>query len=170
MVISGRETLLDQNRRGLVQAGLDEVTVEAYCKALSDTFDAVADGRPLPAPDRYDLPTALQQNLQQVQAQLGLPYLRHFILLDLSQRLAEVTCPVLALNGTKDTQVDCTLNLTALKNGLPASDRNDIRPLESLNHLFQHCTTGLTAEYPQIEETFAPEALEQIAAWLAALR
>jgi hypothetical protein len=42
--------------------------------------------------------------------------------------------------------------------------------LEGLNHLFQHCMTGLTAEYPQIEETFAPEALEQIAAWLAILR
>ena len=74
------------------------------------------------------------------------------------------------MNGTKDTQVDCTLNLAALKNGLPTSARNDIRPLEGLNHLFQHCTTGLTAEYPQIEETFAPEALEQIAAWLASLR
>lgn len=170
MVISGRETLLDQNRRELARAGLDEATTEAYCKALSDTFDAVVAARPLPALDRFDLPAALQQNLQQVQAQMRLPYLRHFVQLDLSQRLAEISCPVLALNGTKDTQVDCMLNLTALKNGLPASAHNDIRPLEGLNHLFQHCKTGLTTEYPQIEETFAPEALEQIAAWLAVLR
>lgn len=166
VVVSGRQTLLDQNRLALAQAGLDAATTDTYCKALSDTFDAVSDGLPLPDVSRYDLPAALKQNLQQVQAQLGLPYLRHFIQLDLSQRLGEIVCPVLALNGTKDTQVDCDANLNALTQGLPASEKHCIRSLEGLNHLFQHATTGLAAEYPQIEETFAPEALALIAGWL----
>ena len=169
IVVSGRETLLTQNRDGLLQAGLDEKTVEAYCKALAETFDAVSGGLPMPKPGDYNLPAALQQNLQQVQAQLGLPYLRYFVLLDVSKRLGEIACPVLALNGTKDTQVDCALNLDALRNGLPASGSNRIEALEGLNHLFQHCSTGLTAEYPQIEETFSPEALALIADWLKAV-
>ena len=33
---------------------------------------------------------------------------------------------------------------------------------EGLNHLFQHCTTGLPTEYGKIEETIAPEVLEKM--------
>jgi hypothetical protein len=36
----------------------------------------------------------------------------------------------------------------------------------ALNHLFQHCTTGLTNEYRQIEETISPEVLSDIAQWI----
>lgn len=169
MVVSGKETLLAQNRDGLLQAGLDEKTTERYCKALEDTFDAVSEGNPMPQASRYDLPAALQQNLQQVQAQLGLPYLRYFISLDVSGQLGAINCPVLALNGTKDTQVDCLSNLGALERGLPASGKNKIQAMEGLNHLFQHSKTGLAAEYPQIEESFAPEALALIADWLKSL-
>jgi hypothetical protein len=38
--------------------------------------------------------------------------------------------------------------------------------LPGLNHLFQHTKTGAFSEYAQIEETFAPEALEKIASWI----
>jgi uncharacterized protein len=41
--------------------------------------------------------------------------------------------------------------------------------LPGLNHLFQHATTGGTEEYGAIAETFAPEVLEQLAAWITAL-
>jgi len=169
MAVSGRETLLWQNREGLRQAGLDEKTVNAYCKALEDTYDAATEGLPLPSPGSYDLPAALKQNLQQVQAQLGLPYLRYFVQLDVSQLLGTIACPVLALNGTRDTQVDCASNLGVLERGLPKSGKNKVQTLEGLNHLFQHCTTGQAAEYPQIEETFSPEALALIADWLKSL-
>ena len=86
---------------------------------------------------------------------------------ELRPRLGDITCPVLALNGTKDIQVDCESNLSALREGLPANPRNRIEALEGLNHLFQHCTTGAVSEYRQIEETIAPEALEMIVAWLS---
>jgi hypothetical protein len=41
--------------------------------------------------------------------------------------------------------------------------------LPGLNHLFQHCTTGLPSEYSSIEETFAPEVLKLIDEWILAL-
>ena len=169
MVVSGRETLLAQNRYELQQAGLDAATTERYCKALAAVFDAAVEGLPMPEPTSFELPAPLQQNLAAVQAQLQLPYLRYLLQLDLSGRLGAVTCPVLALNGTLDRQVDCALNLGALERGLPASPRNAVRALEGLNHLFQHAKTGVPAEYPQIEETFAPEALQTIADWMAGL-
>jgi len=170
IVVSGRETLLAQNRDGLRQVGIDDKTVETYCKALEDTFDAATEGLPLPSPVNYDLPVALKQNLQQVQAQLGLPYLRYFIKLDVSNLLGAITIPVLALNGTKDTQVDCERNLGALERGLLKSGKNKIQAMEGLNHLFQHCTTGLATEYPQIEETFSQEALTLMGDWLESLK
>jgi hypothetical protein len=35
-----------------------------------------------------------------------------------------------------------------------------------LNHLFQTAKTGSPAEYAQIEETFAPVALDKMASWI----
>lgn len=35
--------------------------------------------------------------------------------------------------------------------------------MPDLNHLFQHCETGLLEEYSDIDETISPEVLEIIA-------
>ena len=170
MVVSGAETLLAQNRTALPQAGIDEKTTERYCEALKETFAAMAQGQPFPKPADFKLPEALQQNLQVVQAQLNMPYLRYFVKLDVSQQLGKISCPVLALNGTRDTQVDAARNLGALKEGLPENLPNRrIAACDGLNHLFQHCTTGLSDEYPLIEETFAPEVLGILATWISGL-
>ena len=44
--------------------------------------------------------------------------------------------------------------------------QKEIKAIEGLNHMFQHCNTGDPSEYKDIEETFAPEALEVITTWL----
>ena len=80
--------------------------------------------------------------------------------------LGKIKCPVMALNGTKDIQVECETNLEALRNGLTASQNGVIESVEGVNHLFQHCTTGNTSEYRDIEETFAPEILEKMMLWI----
>ena len=124
----------------------------------------------MPSPASFGIPAVLQQNLAAVQAQLNLPYLRYFVKLDLTSRLGEIICPVLALNGTLDTQVDASANLEALHRGLPDSPRRLVcTSCEGLNHLFQHAASGEVAEYPQIEETISPDVLELIAGWLAKL-
>ena len=93
------------------------------------------------------------------------PYMRHFLTLCPSALLPKIKCPVLALNGTKDTQVDCAQNLTTLEKGL-TNCRHDIKKVEGVNHLFQHCKTGIVMEYQQIEETMAPEVLGIITEWI----
>jgi uncharacterized protein len=96
------------------------------------------------------------------------PWFRHFLDYDPRPRLRQVTCPVLALNGEKDLQVDAKANLQAIAAALEAGGNRDftIRELPNLNHLFQTCKTGAVSEYGAIEETIAPVSLEAIASWI----
>ncbi len=164
MVISGKETLLDQNRFALSQAGLPEQTVDEYCNLLSLAFDK---DESLPQKlEKSNLQKELKQNLEAVVRQTASPYMEYFLSLDTRKDLDKITCPVLALNGTKDTQVFYQNNLYALTNGLPSNSSNQIKALDGLNHLFQHCQTGSVNEYGTIEETISPEVLDIIVAWI----
>ena len=78
--------------------------------------------------------------------------------------------PVLALNGSLDLQVPASENLGEIEKALKAARNKDytVKALPGLNHLFQHASTGQVEEYSKIEETFAPEALQEISAWVLA--
>ena len=167
MVVSGKETLLWQNRVSLAAAGIPAETIDSYCKALETVFDASTAGMPLPSTSQLNLPAALSQNLSAVMRQLSMPYLKHFVTLDVRQLLGGISCPVLALNGTKDMQVEAESNLGALRSGLPDNPCNKSETVEGVNHMFQHCQTGMTTEYRDIEETFAPEVLETLVEWFS---
>ena len=54
-------------------------------------------------------------------------------------------------------------NLDKIRQLLPAADT---RLYPGLNHLFQHCETGLGTEYANIEETISPEVLGEMAEWI----
>ena len=95
-----------------------------------------------------------------IKQQLDSRWMQTFLTLDPAEYLPKVKCPVLALNGSKDTQVLPLPNQQRVKQLCPQAD---CRTLPDLNHLFQHCTTGSPDEYILIEETFAPEAMQAIA-------
>ena len=105
-----------------------------------------------------------QETVQQV------PWIRWFCDYDPSDDIRKTLCPVFALNGDRDSQVLSSLNLEAIRRLLPSSKRHLIKEYPSLNHLFQHCTTGLPTEYGQIEETISPEVLNDIAKWIQSLQ
>lgn len=167
MVVSGAETLVWQNRIALAGAGYSQSTIDVYCKALGKMFDVIAHGGMMPLVDELDLPDVLKKNLLMVLNQLQSPYMKQFVSIDVRQSLGAIRCPVLALNGTKDNQVDYRSNLQALRDDLPEDSRNVIEPVDGVNHLFQHCETGSVQEYREIEETFAPEVLELMIRWLS---
>ena len=167
MAISGAETLLWQNRVALKGLGFTDEQVESYCKMLETAFDVRVNGGRMPNPDDYDVPESLLQNYWAVVAQIQMPYMIHLLSLDVRSILSNVTCPVLALNGSKDNQVDHESNLSAIRNGLPSNSKNCIETIDGVNHLFQHCKTGQVPEYRTIEETFAPEVLEIIIKWMS---
>ncbi|MDY8134298.1 alpha/beta hydrolase family protein [Aquimarina sp. 2201CG5-10] len=96
------------------------------------------------------------------------PWFRYFIKTDPLQYLSKVKIPVLAINGSKDSQVLSELNLTGIKNGLIKAGNSDytIKEIEGLNHLFQKAETGAISEYAVIEETFNPEAMKLVSDWI----
>ena len=169
MAVSGKETLLWQNRLALAAANIPSETIDLYCKALDEVFDASISGTAMPSTTQYNLPTSLAQNLAVVTKQLQTPYMKHFLALDSRPLLGNITCPVLALNGSKDTQVEPESNLGALRSGLQKNAKNKLEAIEGVNHLFQHCKTGMATEYGNIEETIAPEVLEKMVYWLSNL-
>lgn len=167
MVVSGKETLLDQNRFMLAQAGYSQQVTDEYCALLAAVFE---DNKSLlQRVEASTLPDELKKNLQAGERQLSTPYMQYFLASDLSRKVGNITCPVLALNGKKDTQVFYEKNLTALEKGLPDNTYNKIVAFDELNHMFQHCKTGSINEYATIEETISPEVLALITSWLTSL-
>ncbi|MBE6261164.1 MAG: alpha/beta hydrolase [Prevotella sp.] len=106
------------------------------------------------------------EKYRQTAANMKMPWLNWFNDYDPSDNIRKTRCPVFALNGDHDCQVISTLCLPALKLLLPPSKKNLIKEYPGLNHLFQHCATGLPNEYGQIEETISPEVLGDIVAWM----
>jgi uncharacterized protein len=96
------------------------------------------------------------------------PWFMRFLVLDPKPALRKVRCPVLAMNGELDLQVPCKENLDAISAALKEGGNANvtIKKLPGLNHLFQTATTGSPTEYPTIEETVAPAALETIDTWM----
>lgn len=109
------------------------------------------------------------EKYRQQDAVRQIPWIRWFNDYDPSDDIRKTRCPVFALNGESDCQVISSLNLTAIKQLLPQSKRNLVKEYPGLNHLFQHCTTGLPTEYGQIEETISSEVLQDIAQWIQSL-
>ena len=110
------------------------------------------------------------EKYRQTAATMKMPWLDWFNDYDPSDNIRKTRCPVFALNGDHDCQVISTLCLPAIERLLPPSKKHLIKEYPSLNHLFQHCTTGLPEEYGRIEETVSPEVLHDIAAWIQSLR
>jgi pimeloyl-ACP methyl ester carboxylesterase len=120
------------------------------------------------------LPPTMRSQLQneaalweQVEA-LDEPWMRFFLAYEPGPTLARVKCPVLALNGEKDLQVDHAQNLAALGKALEAGGNRDVTivQLPGLNHLFQQCATGAVAEYGKIEQTIDGKVLQLVTDWM----
>ena len=108
---------------------------------------------------------SVEQYRQNVQA-LQSPWMNWFIDYDPTADISAMKCPVMAINGDKDCQVISTLNLPSIRQLLQKNKRHLVKEYPSLNHLFQHCQTGLPTEYGNIEETISPEVLTDITKWI----
>lgn len=108
---------------------------------------------------------SVEQYRQNVQA-LQSPWMDWFVGYDPTADITAVKCPVMAINGDKDCQVISSLNLSSIERLLKSNKHNHVKEYPSLNHLFQHCQTGLPTEYGNIEETISPEVLTDIVEWI----
>ncbi len=97
------------------------------------------------------------------------PWVRFFVKHEPAQTLSEVNCHVLAMNGEKDLQVLCDLNLEPLEDALQkgsAASYKVVR-LADVNHMFQETDgSGTPEDYGDIEQTFSPKALAIMGRWV----
>jgi hypothetical protein len=111
---------------------------------------------------------ALRAQLTAAVPPLATPWMRYFMTYDPRPVLRSLRVPVLALGGSLDLQVPPRENLAAIDSALAAGKNPDhtVVTLPNLNHLFQTARTGLPNEYPALEETFAPAALDAVTDWI----
>lgn len=104
---------------------------------------------------------------QQISSALS-PWNQYFLKYDPAKEFEKVKIPVLSLNGSKDVQVEATVNQNAIREALKKAGNKQftIKELEGLNHMFQEAATGSMAEYGTIEQTFSPAALNEISGWI----
>lgn len=165
--------VLDAQRRALYGAmGLSQDTIEQNAE-LFDMLNGIIfksgtpeEARPKAAQALAMLPAAQRQ---QILDQLLDPWMFWFSKYDPADAILATRCPILALGGSKDLQVVAEQNLGRLRELKEQNGSLDMEIVEfpELNHLFQHCDTGLNTEYGLIEETFAEEALEKIAEFIS---
>jgi len=100
--------------------------------------------------------------------QLQSPWLRFFIGYDPAEYLPKVKCPIFAINGSEDMQVESQTNLQQIENLLKSGGNRSvkIKEYQGMNHLFQKCATCDVEEYAKIETTIEQEVIDDIISWL----
>ncbi len=165
-----------QNRLIAESQGADEAMINkstalslklsrAVAKSTS-AQDAEARIRAILTPEVLEEQGWPPSQIETVVAQNTSPWLRFFLSYDPADYMDAVRCPVLAINGQLDKQVPADENLDGLRGLLADHPDATIKALPGLNHLFQTATTGALGEYNDIEETFAPSAMELISDWI----
>ncbi len=192
MGIPGREGLLDQHVRICRAEGWPEDSIAASLVQKQMLFDVmqaaqheIDNGAPH---DRVlaELRSALQdilldgagfselseeelQNLQtSVQDLLEWEW-RYLISIDPAEDLRRIQCPVLAITGDRDSQVDARRNLAAMDSALGSGgvSHYELRYLDRHNHLFQETNTAGLSEYVKLGSPFSPVMLAIVRDWLA---
>jgi pimeloyl-ACP methyl ester carboxylesterase len=112
--------------------------------------------------------TAVQKTLREQMPALQSPWYRYFLAYDPRPALTKVKCPVLALDGSKDTQVGAEQNIPLIQAALKEGGNHDVtvKIFPGVNHLFQDANTGAVAEYATIEQTISPAVLKTIGDWI----
>lgn len=176
--LPGKQILREQSRYLLRQTGAGEEDIrlalqrneEIYAlvktsrdsAVLADEIKAILFADPL---KQGNIDTTTQNGIVRQYLQ---PWFRFFLHYDPRPNLEKLRCPVLAINGSKDIQVEAKENLEAIASAIASAGNNKavIRELPGLNHLFQTAVSGDVSEYAKIAETFSPAALQTIGDWI----
>lgn len=180
------ELLLQQERDQLRLAGASQQAIELSMRTNRKVMDLVTGNSTLSTAQlKEKIDTLLYRELRAYPAgalqgesidaavkrgdsQVTTPWFRYMLGIHPDVYLSKVTCPVLALNGTLDMQVQCSANLAGIKAALQKGGNKNHQEvaLPGLNHLFQKAQTGALGEYAQISETVNPVALQKVSAWI----
>lgn len=103
-----------------------------------------------------DVENYVAANLMQTSATATSPWFGEFITTDPAEYAAACRCPVLAVYGSLDVQVDAGLNAPVMAEALAGNEASAVEVLEGANHLFQEANTGSVEEYASLGPRFVP--------------
>jgi uncharacterized protein len=163
--VPGWELIVQQARRNAPLQGISEEEAERQSAELVKLLRGEPDGA-WRGKLAQIFPRASRQGASL--DHLLTPWYREAARLNPAEYLRRVQCPVLALNGEKDTAVEPRSNLAAIQEALRSGGNRDFETVElpGLNHLFQTCVSGWPSEYWHITETLSPALLEKIGEWI----
>merc|ERR1712048_1802 len=93
--------------------------------------------------------------------------IQRMLALDPSEHLARARCRVLALGGSKDSQIISDVHLPKIEAAVRSAGMPvEVDTLQDLNHLFQRAETGMVTEYAELQETINSKALLRIGDWI----
>jgi hypothetical protein len=175
---SGEKTLLRQSELIARTGGLPEEQItrslefdrKAYAAVRGEKDSAALEKRLATLVDQSGLGAAMPPAVLQAQIRtMTSPWFRQFLDYDPGPSYEKIKCPVLAMNGMRDLQVDSAENVPLLRKAFEASGNKDVTIVEvdGVNHLFQTAQSGSPALYGAIEETMAPEVQTAIANWVS---
>lgn len=170
--VRGDSLMIEQNKLIMINAaGLSEGLAGKYADALGHILLAMKENSQIDVEKilsdcgHSDLPLSLKQNFKEV-TKMQSTWMTSFLNYDPKTAISKITCPVLALNGEMDLQVPAKQNIPVLRDLLQTNQKTTIKTYPDLNHLFQHCDTGVPMEYSKIEETISTEVLHDIVSWI----
>lgn len=163
---SGLDVLLQQNEAIFKLAGIDNKLIQTRLNYLSAIITNQPDAEKILEPLTKEERKQIELNKGAIillKKQLESDWFKKFLELNPADYLPKINCPILAINGDKDCQVIASKNLAAIKQLAPHAETREIK---DLNHLMQHCKTGVPYEYCIINETFAEEVMQLISDWI----
>ena len=191
MLVEGRRGLLQQHEAICRAEGWDEEAVAASLAFKTEAFDLLTEAQS--AVESGDDPVRVQADLAvnlrqwatggQKKAAFSSDQLaeiecivddllewewRFLLSVNPAQDLSAVRCPVLAVFGGSDTQVDMTENVRVWNQCMSQRGRADLRVLSEHNHLFQQCRSGRPSDYSSETECMSPLPVNTLRQWLAA--
>jgi uncharacterized protein len=179
--VPGREVLRQQNYDILIASGGTEAQAKAasnniirYLDIVKNNADSTscADKLRVVMDSAYADQKALIPDWNEfLKYQIGFltsPWMRFFAEHDPAEDWKLVKCPVLALNGEKDIQVNADQNLPAIAAALDAGKNYDyeITVMNGMNHLFQHCILCTFEEYATLPESISPDVILEMGNWV----
>jgi uncharacterized protein len=175
--ISGEDVLFTQTEAIFLASGFNADTIKQI-NALNRKIFSIVKNQPdnklalieiRSVLDSLSFPKETKDMLYKQSVALISPWFRSFLSLNPVNYLKKVTCPVLALTGSRDLQVLPGPNNKAIESALmEAKNKNyTVRELAGYNHMFQPSETGLMNEYGNLKiPSMDDKVLEIITHWI----
>lgn len=166
---TGAQILIDQSYHIQKLMGMDDAALaqdDLHQKAI---MAAIKSNK-----DKAELKSLLlaQGNKEEVAEAKSTVYVSdwfsYFVKADPTEYMKNLTLPVLALNGDKDSQVLAPQNIQGFKDAV-YHKLLTTKIYPDLNHLFQPAKTGLPNEYGDIETTISVSVANDISKWIDSL-